>query len=101
MSMNSNVGNLQGYYYFAKESTKNIPFSIFRNKKLHQIFLSKILLLFLQSFSEKIINNNSNKIAMKIEFLNPEVEVIKLQTNDVIATSDPIGTGGDMGSEGD
>lgn len=54
----------------------------------------------MQSFSEKIINNNSNKIAMKIEFLNPEVEVIKLQTNDVIATSTG-GTGEDMGSEGD
>lgn len=37
---------------------------------------------------------------MKIEFLNPEVEVIKLQTNDVIATSTG-GTGEDMGSEGD
>lgn len=47
----------------------------------------------MQSFSEKIINNNSNKIAMKIEFLNPEVEVIKLQTSDVIATS----TGGSAG----
>lgn len=43
----------------------------------------------MQSFSKKIINNNSNKIAMKIEFLNPEVEVIKLQTSDVIATSNP------------
>ena len=34
---------------------------------------------------------------MKIEFLNPEVEVIKLQTNDVIATSpNPTGEGGDI-----
>lgn len=51
----------------------------------------------MQSFSEKIINNNSNKIAMKIEFLNPEVEVIKLQTSDVIATSpgSPGATGED------
>lgn len=48
----------------------------------------------MQSFSKKIINNNSNKIAMKIEFLNPEVEVIKLQTSDVIATS-PGATGED------
>ena len=37
---------------------------------------------------------------MKIEFLNPEVEVIKLQTNDVIATS-PSGSGSDFPSEGD
>lgn len=49
----------------------------------------------MQSFSKKIINNNSNKIAMKIEFLNPEVEVIKLQTSDVIATSGSTGTGPD------
>lgn len=34
---------------------------------------------------------------MKIEFLNPEVEVIKLQTSDVIATSpgSPGATGED------
>ncbi len=32
---------------------------------------------------------------MKIEFLNPEVEVIKLQTSDVIATSDPGVSGPD------
>ena len=37
---------------------------------------------------------------MKIEFLNPEVEVIKLQTNDVIATS-PSGEGSDFPEEGD
>lgn len=35
---------------------------------------------------------------MKIEFLNPEVEVIKLQTTDVIATS-PTGEGGDIPSD--
>ena len=37
---------------------------------------------------------------MKIEFLNPEIEVIKLQTTDVIATSTE-GSGDNMGSEGD
>ena len=70
------------------------------DKKPCQIFRFQILLLFLQRFSKKIINNNSNKIAMKIEFLNPEIEVIKLQTSDVIATSTE-GSGDDMGSEGD
>ena len=70
------------------------------DKKPCRIFKSQILLLFLQRFSKKIINNNSNKIAMKIEFLNPEVEVIKLQTNDVIATS-PSGSGSDFPEEGD
>ena len=68
------------------------------DKKPCQIFRFQILLLFLQRFSKKIINNNSNKIAMKIEFLNPEIEVIKLQTTDVIATS-PTGEGGDIPSD--
>ena len=73
------------------------------DKKPCQIFRFQILLLFLQRFSEKIINNNSNKIAMKIEFLNPEIEVIKLQTSDVIATSngDAGGGGDDFPSVGD
>ena len=37
---------------------------------------------------------------MKIEFLNPEIEVIKLQTSDVIATSDGDagGSAGDIGT---
>ncbi len=62
--------------------------------KSHVKFLS---LKYFYYFCKKIINNNSNIIAMKIEFLNPEVEVIKLQTNDVIATSpNPTGEGGDI-----
>ena len=67
--------------------------------KSHVKFLSlKYFYYFCNVLARRLLITIQIKIAMKIEFLNPEVEVIKLQTTDVIATS-PTGEGGDIPSD--